>query len=141
LRARIPIRECSWIVTLVILSIPMPVGADAQQDYMLQCQGCHMADGRGSAGGVPDFRGKLGLFLSVPGGREYLIRVPGSAQSPLSNHRLARVLNWMVREFGPSEVSSEFAEFTSNEVGRNRKPLADVEPVRKVLMDRIDSSR
>ncbi len=141
MKARSPIGVCSQVAILTILTLPTPVGADAQKDYMLQCQGCHMADGRGSTGGVPDFRGYLGLFLRVLGGREYLIRVPGSAQSPLSNDRLAEVLNWMVREFGPVEVSSEFVEFTSQEVALSRKPLADVEPVRKILLDRIESMR
>jgi hypothetical protein len=108
---------------------------------MLQCQGCHMADGSGSPGSVPDLRGHLGLYLQVPGGREYLIRVPGSAQSPLSDGKLAEVLNWMIIEFGPSKVSSRFVAFTAKEVGSNRKPLADVEPVRDALLKRIASTQ
>jgi len=114
-----------------------PVHANPRHDYMLQCQGCHMADGSGSLGSVPDLRGRLGLFLEVEGGREFLIRVPGSAQSPLSNSELAKVLNWMVREFGPSQVSARFAPFTAREIGRHRRPLSEIEPLRQILMERI----
>ncbi|MBW2723006.1 MAG: cytochrome c [Deltaproteobacteria bacterium] len=115
--------------------------ANPHNDYMLQCQGCHMADGSGAAESVPDLRNRLGLFLGVEDGREFLIRVPGSAQSPLSNHELAEVLNWMVRNFGPAEVGASFAPFTEAEVERHRKPLADVEPVRTVLMERITAGK
>ena len=71
-------------------SMPKSVSASPHNDYMLQCQGCHMADGRGSPGSVPDLRGRMGLFIEVHGGRAYLISVPGSAQSPLSNLELAK---------------------------------------------------
>lgn len=98
-----------------------------------------MADGSGSPGSVPDLRGQLGLFLRVQGGREFLIRVPGSAQSPLSNSQLAEVLNWMIREFGPAEVSASFVPFTAEEIARHRRPLTAVEPVRKILLERIGS--
>ncbi len=118
-----------------------PTHADPGNDYMLQCQGCHMADGSGSPESVPDLRGHLGLFLGVQGGREFLIRVPGSAQSPLTNSELAEVLNWMIREFGPVEVSARFVPFTAEEIALNRRPLVDVEPVRKILMERIASPR
>ena len=118
-----------------------PVRADAGNDYMLQCQGCHMADGSGLPGSVPDLRGHLGLFVGVQGGRQFLISVPGSAQSPLSNSELAEVLNWMIREFGPAEVAPNFMPFTAEEVGLHRRPLTEVEPVRRILMERIASGR
>ena len=54
----------------------------AQVDYMLNCQGCHLPDGSGfPARQVPDLRNRMGSFLSVPGGREYLVQVPGTAQT------------------------------------------------------------
>ncbi|WP_152223455.1 hypothetical protein [Pseudomonas sp. SCB32] len=34
---------------------------------------------------MPAFPGLLGKFLSVPGGREYLVQVPGSVLSGLSD--------------------------------------------------------
>lgn len=99
-------------------------------DYMLQCQGCHGAEGRGAPGTVPSLEG-VGRFLGVPGGREYLVRVPGSSQSSLDDAELAEVLNWMVREFD----SRDFVPFTAEEVARVRRPpLDDVEAVRRRLL-------
>jgi hypothetical protein len=100
-----------------------------------------MADGSGSPGSVPDLRGNLGLYLGVQGGREFLIGVPGSAQSPLTNFELAEVLNWMIRQFGPAQVSASFTLFTAEEVNRHRRPLAEVESVRADLIERIESER
>jgi mono/diheme cytochrome c family protein len=109
--------------------------ADPQTDYLLNCRGCHGPDGSGVPGGAPSFRGQVGKFLSVPGGREYLIRVPGTAQSGLSDARIAALLNWIVREFSPREVPAAFAPYTADEVGRSRgRPLTDVEGVRRELL-------
>lgn len=114
--------------------------ADPRVDYMLQCQGCHLADGSGSAGAVPDLRGSLGRFLAVPGGREYLVRVPGAAQSPLSDERLAALLDWMVREFGPAEAAAGLTPYRAEEVARWRaQPYAEVQTVRRELIRRIEA--
>ncbi len=109
-------------------------------NYMLQCQGCHLADGAGSPGAVPPLRDLVGKFLRVSGGREYLIRVPGSAQSELSNRELAELLSWIIRRFGPEEDAAELAPFTAEEVGSARgRPLVDVDSVRRDLLRRIDA--
>ena len=111
---------------------------DPRVDYMLQCQGCHLADGSGAPDAVPDLRGSLGRFLSVPGGREYLVRVPGAAQSPLSDERLAAVLDWMLREFGPAEATADFEPYRAEDVARWRAdPYAEVQTVRRELLRRI----
>ena len=68
---------------------------------MLNCRGCHGPDGAGAPGAAPSFRGQVAKFLSVPGGREYLIRVPGTAQSELDDAHTAALLTWLVREFSP----------------------------------------
>lgn len=113
-------------------------GADPAIDYMLQCQGCHTADGSGSPGAVPDLRGNLARFTRVPGGREYLIRVPGSAQSPLSDAELAAVLNWMIDRFGPEQAARDCTPFTAAEVARHRRPpLLEVGKVRRELLQQI----
>lgn len=107
-------------------------------NYMLQCQGCHLADGAGSPGAVPPLRNLVGKFLRVSGGREYLVRVPGSAQSELSHGELAELLNWIVRRFGPEEDAAALAPFTAEEVERwRRRPLVEVEAVRRDLLRRI----
>jgi mono/diheme cytochrome c family protein len=129
----------AMVAALTPLWAAKPVRATPHNDYMLQCQGCHMADGSGSPGSVPDLRGNLVRFLTVAGGREFLIRVPGSAQSPLSDAELAEVLNWMVRAFDPAAVARRFTPFTAQEVAAHRTPLADVVSVRTALMERIAS--
>jgi hypothetical protein len=115
--------------------------ADPHVDYMLQCQGCHLADGSGAPGTVPHLNGFVGRFLSVPGGREYLIRVPGASQSPLDDARLAAVLNWMLREFDPGALPADFVPFDAREVARVRRPpLSDVEGVRARLLSQLGAA-
>jgi mono/diheme cytochrome c family protein len=111
---------------------------DPRVDYMLNCRGCHGPDGAGAPGAAPSFRDQLGKFLSVPGGREYLIRVPGTAQSELDDARTAALLTWLVREFSPAEVPAGFTPYTAEEVGRERRaPLSDVWRTRTELLEAI----
>jgi cytochrome c553 len=130
------------ILALLFLASPGASHAgDPQLDYMLQCQGCHGPAGSGSGGSVPALQGQVARFLHVPGGREYLIRVPGSAQSSLDDADLAALLNWIVRRFGPADAAAQFAPFSASEVARYRpEPLVEVEPVRRELLRRIDLS-
>ena len=76
---------------------------------MLHCRGCHGPDGAGAPGAAPSFRGQVAKFLCVPGGREYLVRVPGTAQSELDDARTAALLNWLLREFSPDEIPADFS--------------------------------
>jgi mono/diheme cytochrome c family protein len=104
-------------------------------EYALNCQGCHRADGAGTGTTVPPLAGSVARFLSVPGGREYLIQVPGVAQAPLDDAELAGVLNWMVERFDRAHVPAGFAPYTAAEVGRlRRQPLVDVEAARTRLV-------
>lgn len=106
--------------------------------YMLHCQGCHLPDGTGSPGAAPSLRGEVARFLAVPGGREFLVQVPGSASAPIGDADLAAVLNWMVARFGPGELAAAAAPYTPEEVGRLRRaPLLDVAATRAVLIERI----
>jgi hypothetical protein len=113
-----------------------PASADpARTLYMLHCQGCHLADGSGSPGEVPSLAGSLGRFLDAPGGRAFLVQVPGAATSALSDAELALVLNWMVRAFGPADAAERLAPYDAAEVARLRaSPLADVASVRAELV-------
>ncbi len=125
---------------VAIVGWASPVGADAQADYILNCRGCHGPDGRGLPGGAPTFRGVVAKFLWVPAGREYLIRVPGTAQSELSDERTAALLNWLVRAFSPAEVPLDFVPFTGEEVARHRRtPLTDVAATRRDLLRAISA--
>ena len=124
---------------IVAGAITSAAAGTAHVDYMLQCQGCHLADGSGAPGSVPALNEFVGNYLLVPGGREYLIRVPGSALSPLSDARLAGVLNWIIRVFGPERVAAAFVPFSAEEVARHRNvPLTEVEPLRSELRREIE---
>ncbi len=95
--------------------------ARAHQNYMLNCQGCHLPDGAGSPGKVPRLKDFLGNFLHVKGGRAFISEVPGAANSPLSDARLAEVLNWVLEHFSPKQVPADFKPYTGAEVARYRK--------------------
>lgn len=89
----------------------------AQHDYLLSCGGCHQLDGSGSAH-VPSLRA-VDRLLAHEGGRAYVLRVPGVAQAPLSDERLAGLLNWVFEHFG----SGATPRFTAAEVGKGRAEL------------------
>ena len=115
-----------------------PVNTErARVDYMLNCQGCHLPKGD-AAGDVPRMRGFVGNFLKVPGGREFLVQVPGSANAALSDARLAELLNWMLLEISRDELPADFRPYTATEVGAYRStPLADVLATRVELIQKI----
>ena len=117
-----------------------PALADSQTDYMLHCRGCHGPDGAGAPGAAPSFRGHMAKFLWVPGGREYLMRVPGTAQSELSDARTAALLNWILHEFSANELPAEFVPYSEEEVTRHRRPpLTNVYEVRRDLIRAIQT--
>ena len=106
----------------------------AQFNYQLFCQGCHTPDGTG-ANAVPRMKDQVGYFLATPAGREYLVRVPGSATSALGDAELAEVLNWIVREFAGASAPAEASPYSAEEVGRLRQhPLNEVEQYRVQLL-------
>ncbi len=111
----------------------------ARVNYMLNCQGCDLADGRG-IGDIPEMKNFVGNFLRVPGGREYLVGVPGSANAPLNDALLAELLNWMLMEMSASELPTDWQPYTAAEVESYRATtLTDVDKVRAVLIDRIEA--
>jgi hypothetical protein len=102
----------------------------AEEDYVLQCSGCHRLDGSGAPGVAPGLR-DLGRLLERPGGRAYLARVPGVAQAPLGDARLARLLNFVLAEIAASPARPPYA---AEEVGRlRRSPLRDTGEARARL--------
>jgi cytochrome c553 len=93
----------------------------AWQHWVLNCQGCHRVDGTGSAQTAPALAGAVAKFTNVPGGREYLGRVPGVATAPLSDVDLAELLNWMLWRFDRADLSASFRPYTPEEVRALRK--------------------
>jgi len=124
-------------------ALPEARTAPAQANYMLNCMGCHIADGSGAAGKVPTLRDSLVPLASSAAGRRYLVEVPGAAQSVLSNLELAQLLSWMVRNLSAQAVPPEFVDFTESEVaGYRRTRLIDVRTERaRVLGSSLDRSR
>lgn len=113
--------------------------ARARQNWMLSCQGCHRADATGTAQTTPTMAGFVGKFLHVPGGREYLVRVPGVATAALSDADLAEVVNWSLVRFDPANIPADFVPYTPAEVGQLRlKPLrAEAATVRAGMVARF----
>ena len=110
----------------------------ARQNYILNCQGCHLPDGSGSAGNVPKMNDFVGYFLHVPGGREFIVQVPGAAGAPISDQELADVMNWILLNFSKNELPDPFVAYSAEEIGKLRKqPLIDMHQRREELIARI----
>jgi hypothetical protein len=130
----------SWIRALVMtlaasaattLAEPVPgvINADrARTNYMLNCQGCHGHDGTGNADAdVPRMKDFVSSFLRVPGGREFLIQVPGTANAALPDDQLAELMNWLLPTISAAQLPADFVPFGAAEVGRLRSaPETDV---------------
>ena len=109
-------------------------------EYQMHCQGCHTPDGVG-AGNVPRMKDFVGTFLRTQVGREYLVRVPGSATSALADARLAAVLNWIIDTFAGDSRPEDFRRYTAKEVGVLRQsPLNEVEAYRARVLSGLGTS-
>ena len=62
----------------------------------------------------------MGDFLKVPGGREYLVDVPGVAASSLTDAEVAEVLNWLLYTFNKPELPADFKPYTAAEIAAYR---------------------
>jgi len=114
----------------VLVLVAGAVAADPRADYLMHCAGCHLVDGRGSPPEVPSLAGPLGYIAASPAGRDYLARVPGAAQAPISDEALAAVLNWVLLEFNRETLPAGFRPLRGGEVRRSRaQVLAD--PVKR----------
>ena len=109
-----------------------------EQDWILHCQGCHGADGRGASHRVPSLRDSVAPLMQLEEGRDFLMRVPGAANSSLSDEALAGVLNWLVGEFGDGGVPADVHRFTREEVAvARRHPMMGVRRCRNEVAARL----
>ncbi len=99
----------------------VPDPAQAHVDYILKCQGCHRIDGSGDDRSNPPMNGMVARFLAVPGGREFLARVPGVSTVNLDDARLANLVNWTLYRFDPEHVPADFRPYTPAEIGQLRR--------------------
>ena len=126
---------------LLRLAVALAAGAFAAaahaspaQDYTLYCMGCHGPQARGVPGKIPPLAGSVSLFMRTPEGRDYVLRVPGAANSALPDAQLAAVLNWLAETYG-APGAPQPAPFTVDEVTRVRRtPLADVQARRREVI-------
>ncbi|MEP6548140.1 MAG: cytochrome c [Gammaproteobacteria bacterium] len=110
-------------------------GYEPVVNYQLHCMGCHLADGSGQSGRVPSIRRTLVLFSQSAQGRDYVARVPGVAQSPLSNEDTAMLLNWMARNLSDLKLPAGFRDYSAAEIkGLRAHPLVTVKPLRARLL-------
>jgi cytochrome c553 len=111
--------------------------ASPGQDYMLYCMGCHGAEAQGVPGKIPPLAGTLARFMRSSEGRNYVLRVPGAANSVLSDARLAAVLNWLTERYGAADEPRP-APFTEEEVtAARRMPLANVQETRREVVRKL----
>ncbi len=128
------------VIAVFLLFAANANAASPRINYMLNCMGCHLVDGAGAPGKVPPFKDHVGRFLRVPGGREFLVQVPGSAHSPLSDEDLAEVLNWILTSFSAAQLPVAFSAYTGKEVaGYRQTPLIDVLARREELLHSVES--
>ena len=110
------------------------VAASPAQDYTLYCSGCHGAQAQGVPGRIPPLAGSVSLFMRSPEGRDYMLRVPGAANSALPDAQLAAVLNWLAESYGTPGAPPP-KPFTVEEVTRVRRtPLAAVQARRREVI-------
>jgi hypothetical protein len=125
----------------LLFSLALPTlghSYEPRVNYQLQCMGCHLADGTGESDRVPSMRKTLVPFSMFSEGREYVLRVPGVAQSPLNDADVAAVLNWIARNLSDAPLPAGFRDYSADEVRAMRgRPLAQVRDLRQKLLERI----
>ena len=82
-----------------------------------------MPDGSGLQDVVPTLHDVMGRIVAEPEGRSYIVRVPGSSQAPISDEKLAAILNWMLAEFSSDTLPRDFKPLSAEEVGEARGQL------------------
>ncbi|MEX2125228.1 MAG: hypothetical protein WD795_15155 [Woeseia sp.] len=124
-----------WMaVALFFAGAAQAASADPKADYLLHCGGCHRPDASGVSPSVPPLAGTLGRIVATAEGRDYIVRVPGASQTPLSDDALAAVMNWVLRNFNADTLPADFESLTGREVGRSRRNvLADPQKMRESL--------
>ena len=109
----------------MLATVAGTAAADARQDYVLNCMGCHMVDGTGAPPAIPRLKDRVGYFLTTAQGRAYLTQVPGAANSLLDDFRLAQVLNWIVTEFAGASLPEHWMPYDAAEVAQSRTTRPD----------------
>ena len=125
---------------LAAMALAGTAAASPEQDYVLYCMGCHGESAQGVPGRIPPLAGALARFMRIGEGRNYVLRVPGAANSVLTDAQLAAVLNWLAERYRlPGDPRPE--PFTVQEVTAVRRtPLAAVEATRSEVVRTLAAS-
>ncbi len=116
----------SGLLGLLLLASGFAVTASPRSNYLLYCSGCHLPSGAGNPPNVPSLHDELGRMMTVHEMRAYLVQVPGSSQTPLSDAELAAVVNWVLEEFNAETLPDGFQPLSVEEVSAARRTtLAD----------------
>jgi cytochrome c553 len=137
-----PLKCLPAAIALAVATAMAPAWGSPEQSYMLYCQGCHGDHAQGVPGKVPPLAGSLALFMRSAAGRDYLLRVPGAANSALDDAQLTAVLNWLAASFPPAGVTTPAPEpFTVAELAKARRsPLANVREKRLEVLRALAAS-
>lgn len=128
---------------MLVLSAALAAYADSPRElYLLHCAGCHRPHGNGALPEVPGLRNNLGRLVQVDGGRDYLVRVPGSAQSPVTDVELQQIVNWILAEFNAETLPAGFTPLSLDEVSAARgNVLLDPLAFREQLWQKVTAAR
>lgn len=135
-------RRAAAAIAFAAATLVPPARGSPAQDYMLYCQGCHGDRAQGVPGKVPPLAGSLALFMRSAAGRDYLLRVPGAANSALTDAQLTAVLNWLAESFPPPGAAAPAPPpFTVAELAKARRlPLAGVAETRREVVRALAAS-
>jgi cytochrome c553 len=124
-----------------MLTLALPSLADPRSDYLMHCAGCHLPDARGVPPYVPSLAGPLGRLAASAEGRDYIARVPGAAQAPISDEQLAAVFNWLLSEYNRDTLPRNFEPLRGTEIASSRaRVLADPLKLRRELWPDADAT-
>jgi len=137
-----PVKWVPAAIAFAAATAMAPAWGSPEQSYMLYCQGCHGDHAQGVPGKVPPLAGSLALFMRSAAGRDYLLRVPGAANSALDDAQLTAVLNWLAESFPPAGAAVPAPEpFTVAELAKARRlPLANVREKRLEVLRSLAAS-
>lgn len=128
------------LLTVLLAGSALADDKRAHVNYMLHCQGCHLPEAQGFEGKVPPMKDFAGYFLHSGEGREFLIRVPGVAQSALNDGELAELMNWLLVTFSAEQLPDRYVPFTDDEVASLRQdPVIDPATSRELILNRLSA--
>jgi hypothetical protein len=104
----------------------LPKLTTPQSDYVEHCSGCHGMQGNSAPAEIPVLRDRIGYFMCIPEGRDYLIRLPNVAYSAITDDQeLADMMNFVVFGLGGNSAPKGTKPYSAQEVARLRtKALA-----------------